>query len=157
MLAHEVKPAPGSRRKRKRVGRGTGSGHGTYSGRGSKGHKARTGGNTPPRFEGGQNPIVRMSPQKRGFTNIFKQEYEIVNVGQLSVFAKDSQVTPQEMRAAGLVKAARLPVKVLADGELNTALVVVAQKFSAAARQKIEAAGGKVVEEVAFAPARQRR
>ena len=142
---------PGSRHARKRVGRGNGSGHGTYSGRGSKGQKARAGNNKMrPGFEGGQLPLIKRLPRKRGFTNIFRVEYDTVSVGKLSTFGPGSEVTPEALVAAGMVKSLKKPIKILADGELSHALTVKASKFSAAARAKIEAAGGKA-EEVAHA------
>ncbi|MFH1003055.1 MAG: 50S ribosomal protein L15 [Chloroflexota bacterium] len=151
MKQHELSPSPGSRQSRKRVGRGNGSGHGTYSGRGSKGQKARAGYRMKPGFEGGQLPLIRRLPRKRGFTNIFRQEYSCVNLARLSSFAPGSEVTPETLVAAGVVKSRRLPIKILAGGDLGHPLVVRANKFSATAKAKIEAAGGSV-EEVAYAP-----
>lgn len=143
----ELSPAPGSTHKRKRVGRGTGSGHGTYSGRGSKGQKARSGNQKMrPGFEGGQLPLIKRLPQQRGFTNKFKTFYSIVDVGQLSIFEAGSEVTAEKLVENGLVKSRMRPVKILADGELTQPLTIKANKFSAAAKAKIEAAGGKVEE-----------
>ncbi|MBA7526812.1 50S ribosomal protein L15 [subsurface metagenome] len=150
MRQDELSPAPGSKKQRKRVGRGNGSGHGTYSGRGCKGQKSRSGYNMPRGFEGGQLPLIRRLPRKRGFTNIFKTEYSVVNVGELSMFEAGSEITPEKLVVTGLVKSLRYPVKVLADGDINHPLVVKANRFSAAAKAKIEAAGGKV-EEVGYA------
>lgn len=144
MKEHELAPAPGSRHARKRVGRGDGSGHGTYSGRGQKGQKARTGKKIRPGFEGGQLPLVKRLPEKRGFTNIFRTVYEVINVRQLGCFPPQSQVGPELMASRGLIPSARRPVKVLGDGEIHVPLVVKAHSFSTAARRKIEAAGGKV-------------
>jgi len=138
MKLSDLSPAPGSRRSRKRVGRGPGSGTGKTAGRGHKGQKSRSGYRKRAGFEGGQMPLVRRVP-KRGFTNVFRIEYEVVNVGRLD--GLEGEVTPEGLAAAGLVKAGR-PVKILADGELTTALKVSAHKFSRAAREKIEAAGG---------------
>jgi len=146
----ELSPAPGSRRAAKRVGRGDGSGHGTYSGRGSKGQKSRSGYRMRPGFEGGQLPLIKRLPRKRGFVNIFRTEYSIVKLGTLNMFESGSEVTPEKLVAAGIVKSLKQPVKILADGELNHPLVVRANKFSAAAKAKIEAAGGKA-EEVSHA------
>jgi len=146
----ELSPAPGSRRAAKRVGRGDGSGHGTYSGRGSKGQKSRSGYRMRPGFEGGQLPLIKRLPRKRGFVNIFRTEYSIVKLGTLNMFESGSEVTPEKLVAAGIVKSLKQPVKILADGELNHPLVVRANKFSAAAKAKIEAAGGKA-EEVSYA------
>jgi len=143
---HELAPAPGSRKNRKRVGRGNGSGHGTYSGRGSKGQKSRSGYRIRPGFEGGQLPLIKRLPRKRGFTNIFKVEYSVVNIARLNVFEAGSEVTPESFRAAGVVKSLRQPIKVLAKGSLNRPLVVRVNKFSAAAKAKIETAGGKAEE-----------
>ena len=148
MRQNELSPAPGSKKKRKRVGRGNGSGHGTYSGRGSKGQKSRSGFRMKPGFEGGQLPLIRRLPRKRGFTNIFRVEYNIVNLDKLSLFEVGSEVTPERLLAAGVVKSLRYPVKILAGGDISYPLSVKADKFSAAARAKIEAAGGTVEEVV---------
>ena len=148
---NSITPAPGSRKERKRVGRGDGSGNGTYSGRGSKGQKSRAGYKMRPGFEGGQLPLIKRLPQKRGFTNIFRTEYSTVSVGKLSTFASGSEVDPEKMVAAGMLKSLKKPVKVLADGDIKHPLTVRANKFTASARAKIEAAGGKV-EEVEHAP-----
>jgi len=148
---NNIAPAPGSRHASKRVGRGTGSGHGTFSGRGCKGQKARAGNNkVRPGFEGGQLPLIKRLPRKRGFTNIFKTEYSLVSLGELNKFDSGSEVTSETMLAAGIIKSLANPVKVLADGALDRPLTVKADKFSASARAKIEAAGGKA-EEVADA------
>ncbi len=144
MEQHELKPPAGARRKRKRVGCGDGSGHGSYSGRGCKGQKSRSGGGVRPGFEGGQLPLVKRLPHKRGFTNIFKTEYQIVNVGQLKAFPPNTEVTPQVLFDAGLVKSKGRPIKVLGDGDINCPLVVKANEFSASAEKKILAVGGRV-------------
>ena len=142
-----IAPAPGSRHAAKRVGRGNGSGHGTYSGRGCKGQKARAGNNkVRPGFEGGQLPLIKRFPQLRGFTNIFRTEYCPVSAGALNVFEAGTVVTPETMLAAGIIKSLKMPVKVLGDGEIDRALTVKAHKFSASAKAKIEAAGGTVEE-----------
>lgn len=146
MRQDKLSPAPGSRRARKRVGRGDGSGHGTYSGRGCKGQKSRSGYKMRPGFEGGQLPLIKRLPQKRGFVNIFRTEYSIVNIDRLNIFESGSEVTPEKLVAAGLVKSLRHPIKILAEGDINHPLLVKANKFSAAAKAKIEAAGGKVEE-----------
>jgi len=150
MRQNELRPARGAKHKPKRVGRGFGSGHGATATRGTKGQKARSGGKIHPRFEGGQLPLIHRLPQKRGFTNIFRLEYSIVNLERLTVFEPYSQVTPQELQEKGIIKSLRKPVKVLGRGEVHHPLLVKASKFSAAARKKIEAAGGKA-EEVAHA------
>ena len=150
MRQDKLSPAPGSKKNRKRVGRGDGSGHGTYSGRGCKGQKSRSGYKMIRGFEGGQLPLIRRLPRKRGFTNIFRTEYSIVNVGKLSMFEAGSEVTPERLVVAGVVKSLRHPIKILAEGDINHPLVVKANRFSAAAKAKIEAAGGEV-EEVGYA------
>jgi len=142
MKLHELSPAKGSKHSRKRVGRGPGSGLGKTAGRGEKGQKSRTGYSSRPGFEGGQMPLVRRVP-KRGFTNIFKTEYAVVNLSQLAELEGD--ITPESLKEQGLVRSGR-PVKVLGDGEIGKALRVTAHKFSKSARAKIEAAGGSCEE-----------
>ena len=144
MRQNELSPAPGSKKARKRVGRGDGSGHGTYSGRGCKGQKSRAGFKMKPGFEGGQLPLIKRLPRKRGFTNIFRVEYSVINLDKLSLFESGSEVTPEKLVAVGLVKSLRHPVKVLAEGSITFPLSVKAHKFSTAAKAKIEAAGGSV-------------
>jgi len=147
MELHELKPPKGAKKSRKRVGRGNASGHGTYAGRGRKGQKARSGGAKPPYFEGGQLPLVRRLPHKRGFVNIWRVEYAPVNVDRLAAaFEAGAEVTPEAMAAAGLIKSPDMPVKVLGRGELDKPLTVTAHRFSESARAKIEAAGGTVKE-----------
>jgi large subunit ribosomal protein L15 len=148
---NSIAPAPGSRKNRKRVGRGDGSGNGTYSGRGSKGQKSRAGYKMRPGFEGGQLPLIKRLPEKRGFTNIFRVEYSTVSVGKLDKFESGSEVTPEKLVEAGLIKSLKKPIKILADGDIKHPLTVKAHKFSASARTKIEAAKGKA-EEVEYAP-----
>jgi large subunit ribosomal protein L15 len=138
MKLHELSPAKGSKHSRKRVGRGPGSGLGKTAGRGEKGQKSRTGYSSRPGFEGGQMPLVRRVP-KRGFTNIFKTEYSVVNVGDLADL--EGEITPESLAGQGLVRSGRL-VKVLGEGEIGKALRITANKFSKSARAKIEAAGG---------------
>ncbi|MDD5127464.1 MAG: 50S ribosomal protein L15 [Dehalococcoidales bacterium] len=142
--------APGSRKKKKIVGRGDSSGHGNFSGRGCKGQKSRAGSGPRPGFEGGQLPLIKRLPEKRGFTNIFRTEYTPVNVEQLNAFTANTEVTAENLVAAGIIKSAKQPVKILAGGEITRPLTVKAAKFSASAKAKIEAAGGKA-EEVAHA------
>jgi large subunit ribosomal protein L15 len=137
-----LKPAAGSHRDRKRIGRGIGSGIGKTSGKGHKGHKARTGGATNPGFEGGQMPLYRRLP-KRGFTNPFKIESQVVNVGALERLT-GAEVSPATLAACGLARNADEPIKLLAAGEAARAFTVTGIKVSAAAKVKIEAAGGKV-------------
>lgn len=136
---HDLKPAPGSRRNRKRVGRGPGSGTGKTAGRGQKGAGARSGTTAKPGFEGGQMPLQRRIP-KRGFKNFRRVEYQVVNVRDLA--GLEGEVTPETLKAAGLVASLRRPVKVLGDGDPGSALSVSAHAFSKSARAKIEAAGG---------------
>jgi large subunit ribosomal protein L15 len=138
---NELSPVPGSVRKRKRIGRGNASGHGTYATRGLKGQQSRSGRDLRIGFEGGQNPLVRSLSRKRGFNNRFRVEYETVNVGVLAKLPAGS-VTSESLRSAGIVKSARKPVKILGDGEISVALQVEVEKISAGARAKIEAAGG---------------
>ena len=146
MRQNELSPALGAKKNRKRVGRGNASGHGTYSGRGCKGQKARAGFKVRPGFEGGQLPLIKRLPQKRGFINIFRTEYSIININQLNMFESGSEVTPERLVACDLVKSLRYPVKILAEGDITFPLSVKAHKFSAAAKVKIEAAGGSVEE-----------
>ncbi len=143
MRLHEIGPKPGSKKKRKRLGRGPGSGLGKTSGKGHKGLLARSGLKNQAGFEGGQTPLARRLP-KRGFTNIFRISYSVINLKDLAKFKKDSTVSPDSMREAGLVKGRISPIKILGDGELSHSLVVEAHKFSDSARQKIEKVGGQV-------------
>jgi len=138
MKLHDLSPAAGSRKNRKRIGRGPGSGTGKTSGRGHKGQRSRTGYSRRAGFEGGQMPLIRRVP-KRGFTNIFRTEYAVLNVGDLEGF--EGEVTPEILREKHLVHR-RLPIKILGDGEAPKNLVVKAHRFSKTARSKIEAAGG---------------
>jgi large subunit ribosomal protein L15 len=146
MKQHDLGPAAGSRRGRKRIGRGDGSGHGTYSCRGSKGQNSRSGGGVGLRFEGGQTPLVKRLPATRGFTNIFKTNYSVVNLRQLRAFGEGAEVTPQSLHEAGLISSLKNPVKILGDGDLRHPLVVKASRFSETARRKIEASGGRAEE-----------
>ena len=143
MKLSELKATPGSRKDRKRIGRGTGSGTGKTSGRGQKGQKSRSGGNPHPWFEGGQMPLYRRLP-KRGFTNIFKKEYEIVNLAQVAGLETKNTMTAEVRREKGIIRRIN-PVKILGNGELPEAVTVHAQKFSRSAVEKIEKSGGKVV------------
>jgi large subunit ribosomal protein L15 len=161
---HDLKPAPGSRQAKRRVGRGIAAGQGKTAGRGTKGQKARAGGKIPAWFEGGQTPLHQRIPKLRGFKNPFKIEYEVVNLGDIARLVELGELEGGEMpgqkgskksaapitvnqeilRAAGLVRRLDRPMKVLGGGELSTALFVVADAFSASARTKIEAVGGTV-------------
>lgn len=143
MFLNELKPPKGAKRKKKRVGRGPGSGHGKTACKGHKGQRSRSGGKLPPWFEGGQMPLQRRVP-KRGFTNIFKKKFAIVNVGNLEIFEADSDITPESLLEKGLIKNSRTPVKILGNGELSKPLRVRVHKVSAAARQKIESAAGVI-------------
>jgi len=138
---HDLSPASGSHRGRKRVGRGSGSGLGKTAGRGQKGQKARTGGKVHIHFEGGQMPLHRRIP-KRGFNNMNRVEYQVVNLRDLDAF--EGQVTVESLKGAGLIGHLHRPVKVLGQGEVTKALKVEAHAFSKSAKEKIEAAGGSV-------------
>jgi large subunit ribosomal protein L15 len=143
MGLHDLKPAPGSVRPRRRVGRGDGSGRGTYSTRGSKGQKQRT--SIKPFFEGGQLPLVKRLPYLRGFNNKWRVEYIPVNVSRLDIFEANAEVGPAELASAGIITKPGEKVKILGDGEISTSLQVTAHGFSKSAQTKIEAAGGSVV------------
>ena len=142
MKLHELAPPKGSHRKRRRIGRGLGSGRGTTAGKGTKGQNARAGGGVPAYFEGGQLPLVKKLPYKRGFRNVNRVSYKAVNLQDLQTFAAGSTVDVAALVAGGVLKNDRERVKVLGTGELDRALTVRAHRFSATARQKIEAAGG---------------
>jgi large subunit ribosomal protein L15 len=137
-----LKPAPGSTKKRKRVGRGDGSGHGKTSCRGHKGQGSRSGGNVQPGFEGGQMPLQRRLP-KHGFHNPFRRVWAVVNLGQLEAFDAGSEVTPETLHERRMVRRKAAPVKVLGDGEFTKKLTIRAHGFSAKAKEKIESLGGK--------------
>ena len=126
------------------MGRGDGSGHGTYSGRGCKGQKSRAGGGVRLGFEGGQLPLIKRLPRKRGFVNVFRTKYTIVNVGKLNVFAANTEVDAVALLNAGLIKSLKQPVKILGNGEIDRPLVIRANSFSSAAENKIVAAGGRI-------------
>ena len=143
MKLHDLKPAEGATTARKRLGRGIGSGLGKTSGKGHKGAKARSGGGKRPGFEGGQMPLTMRLP-KRGFTNKWRVEYATVNVDRLNVFEDGAVVSPVELIQAGILKNVQDGVKILGNGEISKKLTVQANKFSQSAKEKIEAAGGKV-------------
>lgn len=143
MKLHELKPAEGSTRVRRRVGRGLGSGMGKQSTRGAKGQNARTGGGVRPGFEGGQMPLYRRLP-KRGFKNVWAKQYAEVNVEQLNAFENGETVNPEALVEKGILKNVLDGVRILGNGELTKSLTVEAQGFTKTAQQKIEAAGGKV-------------
>lgn len=143
MKLHELKPNPGSSKNRKRLGRGTATGQGKTAGRGQDGQKSRSGGSVRPGFEGGQMPLYRRIP-KRGFKNIFRTVYAEVNVEILNRFEDETEITPELLKDAGIVRKQLDGVKVLGNGEISKKLTVKAHKFSKTAVEKIEAAGGKV-------------
>ncbi|GAK43045.1 50S ribosomal protein L15 [Paenibacillus urinalis] len=142
MKLHELSPAPGSRKERKRKGRGPSSGMGKTSGRGHKGQNARSGGGVRPGFEGGQNPLYRRLP-KRGFVNPTRKEYAVVNIEDLNSFEAGTEVTPEVLVETGIVNNTKSGIKILGNGEVTVKLTVKANKFSQSAVEKIEAAGGK--------------
>ena len=146
MEQHELRPPRGARKRPKRVGRGNASGHGTYAGKGLKGQQARGGSGPRPGFEGGQTPLIRRLPRRRGFHNPFRVVYTLVNLRDLAKFPAGSEVTPALLHEAGVVRSLRQPIKLLSDGEVSAALTVQAHRVSSAARAKIEAAGGTVEE-----------
>jgi large subunit ribosomal protein L15 len=141
---HDLRPNEGANKKRKRVGRGTGSGHGKTSGRGTKGQLARSGPRTGRGFEGGQLPIQQRLPYKRGFTNIHKTKWEVVNVGRLNELGIEGAITPEELYARGVTRGLEFPVKILGDGKIDRPIVVSAHAFSKSAKEQIEEAGGTV-------------
>ncbi|GEP84603.1 50S ribosomal protein L15 [Staphylococcus piscifermentans] len=141
MKLHDLHPAEGSRKVRNRVGRGAATGNGKTSGRGQKGQKARSGGKVRPGFEGGQLPLFRRLP-KRGFTNINRKEFAVVNLEQLNRFEEGTEVTPELLIETGVVKNAKAGIKVLGNGSLEKKLTVKAHKFSASAAEAIDAKGG---------------
>lgn len=143
MKLHELRPAEGTTKNKKRLGRGTASGQGKSAGKGQKGQKSRTGGGVRVGFEGGQMPLYRRLP-KVGFTNIWRKEYAVVNLSDLDVFENGAVVTIDALKEAGLVKAMKSGIKILGNGEISKSLTVQANKFSQTAAEKITAAGGKV-------------
>lgn len=140
---HDLSPSAGARKKRKRIGRGPGSGHGKTSCRGHKGQKSRSGGGVARGFEGGQMPLQRRLP-KRGFNNIFKKEYALINLEDLNRFDPNTTLDFKALKNAGLVKKEKDGIKLLGSGEISQPLVVKVQKTSRAAKEKVEAAGGRV-------------
>lgn len=144
MKLSELKPSRGSRKRRKVVGRGPGSGHGKTSCRGHKGQKSRSGGNLPIWFEGGQMPLQRRLP-KRGFRNIFKKEYSIINLDDLKSFDEGLTITPELLLEKRIIKKIKDGIKILGNGDINKPVIIKATKISESAKEKIEAAGGKIV------------
>ncbi|MBL3649935.1 50S ribosomal protein L15 [Bacillus vallismortis] len=141
MKLHELKPSEGSRKTRNRVGRGIGSGNGKTAGKGHKGQNARSGGGVRPGFEGGQMPLFQRLP-KRGFTNINRKDYTVVNLDKLNGFAEGTEVTPELLLETGVISKLNAGVKILGNGKLEKKLTVKANKFSASAKEAVEAAGG---------------
>lgn len=146
MRQNDLYPIPGSQKSKKRVGRGNGSGHGTFCGRGIKGQKSRSGVQIQRGFEGGQLPIIKRLPRKRGFFNRNRVAYSPVNLSALNTFVSGTEVNPELLYSAGIIDSLSRPVKVLAGGELTKAVTVKAHKFSEAAKAGIEKAGGKTEE-----------
>ena len=144
MKLHELKPAVGSKKSSKRIGRGTGSGWGRNAGKGEKGQNARSGGGVRPGFEGGQMPLYRRLP-KRGFKNVTAIKYSEINVSTLNKFEDGAEVTPELLKASGLIKKLEDGVSVMGNGELTKKLTVNAHRFTKTAKEKIEAAGGKAI------------
>ena len=146
MMEHQLAPAKGARKNRKRVGRGDSAGQGSTAGRGNKGQKSRSGGGVPPWFEGGQLPLIKGLPMKRGFHNRFKTYYSLVKVGTLESFEAGERITPERLLETGHVRNLKLPVKIVGDGEISKSVTVVAAKFTKSAKRKIEAAKGTAEE-----------
>ena len=148
MMEHQLAPGPGSTKKRKRVGRGDAAGQGSTAGRGMKGQKSRSGGGPKPGFEGGQLPLIKGLPMKRGFHNRFKTYYSLIKIETLESFEEGERITPELLLEKGYLRNLNQPVKIVGDGEISKALTVVAAKFTQSAKQKIEAAKG-TAEEIA--------
>jgi large subunit ribosomal protein L15 len=146
MKLHDLRPAEGAKKSRKRIGRGISAGKGKTAGRGTKGQSSRAGGGVRPYFEGGQLPIVRRLPHKRGFKNPFRIPYTPVNLSRLADFEENAVITPEVLAEAGILRIAGAPVVILGDGELTKPLVIKAHRFSATAREKIAKAGGTIEE-----------
>ena len=146
MMEHQLAPSKGARKARKRVGRGDAAGQGSTAGRGMKGQKSRAGYRIRPGFEGGQLPLIKGLPMKRGFTNPFKIYYSLVKIEALDSFEAGDSITPETLYQRGLVRNLNQPIKILGDGEINKAVTVSAHKFTKSAREKIEAAKGSVEE-----------
>ncbi len=148
MMVHQVAPPKGARKNRKRVGRGDAAGQGSTAGRGNKGQKSRSGGGPPVWFEGGQLPLIKGLPMKRGFHNRFKTYYSLIKIETLESFDEGERITPELLLEKGYLRNLNQPVKIVGDGEISKALTVVAAKFTQSAKQKIEAAKG-TAEEIA--------
>jgi large subunit ribosomal protein L15 len=141
---NDLRPNEGAKRDKKRVGRGHGSGRGKTAGRGTKGQKSRSGPGVRPGFEGGQLPIQKRLPYKRGFTNIYATPWEVVNLKTLTELGLEGEITPESLHARGVTRGLEFPVKILGTGEVSSALKISAHAFSASAKERIEAAGGTV-------------
>ena len=146
MMEHKVVPSPGARKARKRVGRGDSAGQGSTAGRGMKGQKSRSGSSIRAGFEGGQNQLIKGLPMKRGFNNIFKTYYSLITLETLETFDAGDRITPELLRERGFLKSLKQPIKIVGDGQLTKAVTVAAHRFTGSAREKIEAAKGKVEE-----------
>ena len=146
MMEHQVVPSPGARKRRKRVGRGDAAGQGSTAGRGMKGQKSRSGSSIRAGFEGGQNQLIKGLPMKRGFNNIFKTFYSLISLEILETFNAGDRITPEFLQQRGFLKSLKQPIKIVGDGELTKAVTVAAHRFTGSAREKIEAAKGKVEE-----------
>lgn len=146
MMAHQVAPSKGARKNRKRVGRGDAAGQGSTAGRGNKGQKSRSGGGPPVWFEGGQLPLIKGLPMKRGFHNRFKTYYSLIKIETLENFDEGQRITPELLLEKGYLRNLNQPVKIVGDGVISKALTVVAAKFTQSAKQKIEAAKGTAEE-----------
>ena len=146
MMQHQLKAGIGTRKTRKRVGRGNSAGGGTYAGRGSKGQKSRSGKGIKPGFEGGQNPLIKGLPMIRGFNNKFKTYYSLVSIGTLNQLPTGERITPEYLYISGITRNKKKPIKILGDGDLTKALNISAHKFTESARRKIEAVGGTIEE-----------
>ena len=146
MMEQQVVPTPGARKRRKRVGRGDAAGQGSTAGRGMKGQKSRSGSSIRAGFEGGQNQLIKGLPMKRGFNNIFKTYYSLISLEILETFNAGDRITPEFLQQRGFLKSLKQPIKIVGDGELTKAVTVAAHRFTGSAREKIEAAKGKVEE-----------
>ena len=146
MMEHQVVPSPGARKRRKRVGRGDAAGQGSTAGRGMKGQKSRSGSSIRAGFEGGQNQLIKGLPMKRGFNNIFKTYYSLISLEILETFNAGDRITPEFLQQRGFLKSLKQPIKIVGNGELTKAVTVAAHRFTGSAREKIEAAKGKVEE-----------
>lgn len=146
MRENDLRSPQGTKHSRKRVGRGSGSGHGTTACKGTKGQKARAGFSLRPGFEGGQNPLTKRLPEQRGFNNIFRIEYSTINISSLSRFESGQEIGPEDLVEERLIKSLKKPVKILGGGEIDKPVTVRANKFTQTAKRKIESAGGKVEE-----------